>query len=194
MSLQEDYLDKIPESIKRDIAFNFVVSVRDAISLAQKKSTPPTYEQALRITHDIDEKLYEFCSKQLTKKNENDTVKLFKERAEAESLKQGKSITATELLQQEVKEYKELLNIPNLEKERTRFIKNHIITLETAIENLKPRKLSEHRILERDFCKINRQHLGVEKFFENDNYVDYKISNERFLRIRLLHPDKPEQC
>lgn len=192
MGLEENYLNNIPDNVKRDIAFNVVVAVRDAISLAQKKSVPPTYEQALRITHDIDENLYEFCSNLLTKKNENDVVKLFKERAEAESIKQGKIITPEELLQRELEGYRELLNTPNLEKEKTRFLNHHIISLVSAIENLKPRKLSEHRILERDFCKIGRQHLGVEKFFESDDYVDYKVSNDRFLRVRLLHPDKPE--
>lgn len=34
--------------------------------------------------------------------------------------------------------------------------------------------------------------MGAEKFFETDNYVDYKIAKDRFLRIRLLHPDKAE--
>ena len=89
---QENYYDKIPEEFKRDIAFNVVVSVRDAISIAKKRSIPATYEQALKLTHDLDENLYNFCSAQLTKKNENDTVKLFKERAEAESLVQGNKI------------------------------------------------------------------------------------------------------
>jgi hypothetical protein len=192
MTVEENYFDKIPEDKKRDVAFNVVVSVRDAISLAQKKQVPPTYEQALKITHDIDEKLYNFCSQQLTKKNENDTVKLFKERADAETLKQGKSITATDLLQEEVKSYRELLITPNLPKEKTRFLNNHIASLEAAIENLKPRRLSEHRILERDFCKIDRTHLGAEKHFETDDYIDYKIANDRYLRVRLLHPDKPE--
>ena len=192
MAFEQNYFDQIPNEHKRDLAFNVVVSVRDAISIAQKKAVPPTYEQALRIIHDIDEHLYGFCSKELTHKNENDTVKLFKERAEAESIKEGKIITAVDLLRKEVDTYREILSTPNLDRDKTRFLKNHIGSLEAAIENLQPRKLSEHRILERDFCKIDRSHLGAEKFFENDNYVDYKISKDRFLRVRLLHPDKPE--
>jgi hypothetical protein len=192
MNVDENYFEQIPSEQKRDLAFNIVVSIRDAISFAQKKSVPPTYEQALRITYDIDENLYNFCSGQLTKKNENDTVKLFKEKAAAESIKQGIQITVSELLSDEIKSYRELLNTPNLDKENTRFLKTHIASLEAALENVKPRRLSEHRILERDFCKIDRTHLGAEKFFETDNYVDYKIANDRFLRIRLLHPDKAE--
>lgn len=185
-------MDQIPDDRKKEVAFNIVVSVRDAISIAQKKQTPPTYEQALRITHDIDEVLYNFCSKQLTNKNENDIVKLFKERAEVESLKSAAPKTAIGLLQDEIAVYKDLLNTPNIEKDKTKSLKSHIASLEAAIENLKPRKLSEHRILERDFCKINREHLGAEIFFETDSYVDYKLGNSKFLRVRLLHPDKAE--
>jgi hypothetical protein len=80
MSLPDDYFKQIPDDKKRELAFNIVASVRDAISFAQKKPTPPTYEQALRITRDIDEQLYQFCSNQLAIKNENDIVKLFKEK------------------------------------------------------------------------------------------------------------------
>ncbi len=192
MSDEKNYFDDIQEFQKRDVAFNILVAVRDAISLAQKKSIPPTYESALRITHDLNEDLYNFCSSQLTKKNENDTVKLFKERAEAETLKQGKPITASDLLKVDIKEYRDLLTTPNLDKDKTKFLKTHIAGLETALENIKPRRLSEHRILERDFCKIDREHLGAEKFFESDNYVDYKLKNDKFLRLRLLHPDKAE--
>ncbi len=192
MNEEVNYFDNIQESQKRDIAFNILVSIRDAISIAQKKSAPPSYEDALRITHDVNQDLYNFCSKQLTKKNENDTVKLFKEKAEAETIKQGKPISATDLLKVEVKEYRDLLATPNLDKDKTKFLKTHIASLESAIENLKPRRLSEHRILERDFCKIDREHLGAEMFFESDNYVDYKLKNDKFLRLRLLHPDKAE--
>lgn len=192
MSLQENYFDEIPDDRKKEVAFNIVVSVRDAISIAQKKQTPPTYEQALRITHDIDENLYNFCSKQLTNKNENDIVKLFKERAEIESLNSEKPKTAIALMEEEVAYYKNLLKTPNIDRDKTKSLKSHIASLEAAIENLKPRKLTEHRILERDFCKIDRSQLGAEKFFETDNYVDYRIGNNKFLRIRLLHPDKAE--
>jgi hypothetical protein len=34
--------------------------------------------------------------------------------------------------------------------------------------------------------------LGAEHLFTSDNYVDYKLASNRFLRIRILHPDKPE--
>lgn len=189
---QENYYDKIPDDLKRDIAFNVVVSVRDAISIAKKNSIPATYEQALKLTHDLDENLYTFCSAQLTKKNENDIVKLFKERAEAESIVKGIKIDPIDLLQDEVSTYETILTTPNIDKEKTRFLKNHIISLQAAIENLKPRRLSEHRILERDFCKIDRSHLGAEKIFENDTHVDYKVGANRYLRLRMLHPDKAE--
>lgn len=192
MEDSNNYYDKIPDELKRDIAFNVVASVREAVNLARKTGAAATYEQALQITHDVDPKLYEFCTKQLTKKNENDLVKLFKEKAAAQSLLQGTPINPIDLLEEEAAEYKTLLENPELEKGKTRTLKNHIVSLEAAMENLRPRKLSEHRILERDFCKVDRSKLGAELHFQADDYIDYKVNAERYLRLRILHPDKPE--
>jgi hypothetical protein len=184
--------DEIPSDLKRDIAFNAVTIIRETISIAQKRTIKPTYEQALKIIFDIDENFYNFCSAQLTKKNENDLVKFYKELASVESITQGKEVTAKELLNKEAGKYRTLLNTPDIEKERTKFLFNHLASLEAAIENLKERRLSEHRILQADFCKVDRSFLGAEFMFENHNYIDYKIPDNRYLRLRLLHPDKPE--
>jgi hypothetical protein len=60
------------------------------------------------------------------------------------------------------------------------------------LESLKPRRLTEHRVLERDFIKIDRSHLGAELFMVSDEYVNYKITTNSFFRLRLIFPDKWE--
>jgi hypothetical protein len=187
-----NYFEQIPDGNKRDLAFNVVASVREAVSIAQKKGTPPTYEQALQIIHDVDPSLYQFCSNQLQNKNENELAKLFKDKAVAASLKEGRNVTAEELLEKEIEEHRDLINHRQLEGDRKKSIKGYIMGLEAALENLRPRRLTEHRILERDFIKVDRSQLGAEQLFTSDNYVDYKLASNRFLRIRILHPDKPE--
>jgi hypothetical protein len=182
----------IPEEYKRDLAFNILVSIRDAVSFAQKNGVPPTYEDSLRICHDINEDMYEFLVSQLTKKNESDLTKLYKDKAAAESLQKNKEISVIELLNEDITKNQKLLDTPSLDKSKTKYLRNHIISLKAAKENCSPRTLSEHRILERDFCKIDRNNLGAEKIFENDTYVDYKLNEDRYLRLRILHPDKSE--
>ncbi|PZP49274.1 MAG: hypothetical protein DI598_08280 [Pseudopedobacter saltans] len=61
-----------------------------------------------------------------------------------------------------------------------------------AKKSLEPRRINENRILQRDFNKIDRTDFGA-KLIESDDFkVDYSLGNNRFLRIRLLHPDKAE--
>lgn len=189
--VEKSYYDKIPEDSKKDIAFNIVAAVREAIDIANKKAGPPTYEQTLQILHDIEPNLYEFCNEQLKNKNENEMARLFKERAAVETLKEGRIITPEDLLEKEIKNYAELRNQEGIDRENKQSIKRHIISLEAALESMKPRRLSEHRVLERDF-KVERSHLGAEPFKESDDYVDYRLAKNRFLRIRMLHPDQAE--
>ena len=76
------------EEDPRDIAFQTVSALRDTVFIATRKPHPPTYEQSLRLVHDLDEKLYENYVNLLTEKNDSDVVKLYKEEAKI----QGKNI------------------------------------------------------------------------------------------------------
>lgn len=105
---------------------------------------------------------------------------------------EGKTITAEELLLKEIEVHRSLISDHRLEIEQTRSIKKYIASLGAALENMQPRRLTEHRILERDFIKVDRSLLGAEQFMVSDDYVDYKLSPNRFLRVRILHPDRPE--
>jgi hypothetical protein len=58
--------------------------------------------------------------------------------------------------------------------------------------SLLPRRLSENRIINRDYSKIDRSFYFAERIFENDDFIEYKLPDNRYLRIRLLHPDEPE--
>jgi hypothetical protein len=187
----QGFYEEIPLQIRRNLAFSLIAMIRESVDFALKKGAPATYEQAMAMLHDLDPELYDFCSRELTNKNEHELARLFKDKAAAETLKYGREVTPEELLQAEIDEHRELLAEP-LDDDRKKSLKNYIISLEAALENLKPRRLTEHRILERDFVKVDRSHLGGEIFFEADDYVDYKITSNRFLRLRLLHPDKGE--
>jgi hypothetical protein len=189
----QSFYDSIPENHRREIAFHIVASIREATNVALKQGTPPTYEAALRITHDIDPKLYEFCSRELQNKNDNDIARLFKDKATAASLGKGKEVTAVELLEAEIDEHRNLANQRDLPKAKQKSILKYICSLEAALENMRPRRLMESAILERDFRLIDRSYLGAENMMQGDSFVDYVLPNNRRLRIRMLHPDRGEQ-
>lgn len=52
--------------------------------------------------------------------------------------------------------------------------------------------MSEHKILNHDFYISERGGYFAEAIYENDSYKDYKLRDNQFLRLRLLHPDKAE--
>lgn len=179
------------EESKRDIAFQTLVSIRDVVSIAQKKQQPPTYEQAFRLLYDLDEELYNEFDKILSEKNDNDIVKLYKEEALLQS-NSGNKIEPAELIEKEIDRLKGLKKQTNSTKEQTKYINRRISQLYGALENLKPRHLTENAILVRDFAQLDRSKLFGEKIFEDYKFVDYALPSDRFLRLRLLHPDKEE--
>jgi len=67
MMLSKEFFDNIPSKEAKDIAYNLVAALREAISLAQNAPAPPSYADTIRLIHDIDPALYEFCTAQLSK-------------------------------------------------------------------------------------------------------------------------------
>lgn len=186
---------------KRDVAFQTLSATRDALNLAVDKTIPVTYEQAFAIIQDLDPTLYKNINENLKSKNENDELKLYKEIARTQSLIENRKVNVEDLLEQDIKKFEALLKagMPVNEddsdesiQESLGFIKRKIAMLVNAKMSLQPRRLSENRIILRDYSKIDRSSYFGERFYENDDFIDYKLSNNRHLRIRLLHPDKPE--
>ena len=192
------YFDQLQlsEDEKRNIAFQSIVSLRDTIGIALDRQQPPTYEQAFSVLHEHSPELYDEFTKLIKHKNDSDTVKFYKEKAELQTINTGLQVEPIQLVNQEINELSELLasyqERSDEEKERKKYINQKLALLYAAKENLEPRKLTENRILNRDYSKVDRTNLFGEKEFENDFYIDYKLNTERSLRLRLLHPDKPE--
>lgn len=62
MSIPDNFSNNADDEKGREIAFNLVVGLRDALNISNKKQSPPTYEQTLNISHDIDPNLYNYCT------------------------------------------------------------------------------------------------------------------------------------
>ncbi len=186
-------LNNISEENRKNVAFQLVVAMRDIISIANKKKQKPTYENSIRLFHDFNPELYEDIIKNLPQRNLSDEAKVFIAKAEAISIEQQKQVSALEILQEEIDSYKKLLKQGELINPDTKkALKNKIGSLESIKKSLLPRKISENRILIRDTSRANREDFGAKYLEGNDFFVDYKLTNDKYLRIRLLHPDKPE--
>lgn len=183
------YLNKdVSEDERRDVAFQTVNAIRESVTLARNSTLPITYEFAFDIIYDLDPKLYTAIITLLTSKNENETVKYYKEEAEASSSVE-KTILPVDLITKELERLEKLLEKSG--KNSTYLLKRKF-ELIAAKEFFTPRTQSEHKSLNHDFYLRGRDDYFGKPIYENDNFKDYKITKDKILRLRLLHPDKEE--
>ncbi|MDD3878331.1 MAG: hypothetical protein PHT69_17055 [Bacteroidales bacterium] len=183
--------DNIDLSERRNTAFTLVRALREAISTARRLPVPITYEKTLDMVYDLDEKLYAHVVKLIETKNESDTVKYYKQKAIAKS--EGLfQFSPTDIIQEEINEHQDLLEKSN-DPDSLKFIKSKIRELKGALEYFQPRRISEHKILNRDFNSTLKNEYFNNKIYENECFKDYELSDDRILRLRLLHPDKEEE-
>lgn len=187
-------LETVPFSEKRDLAFTMTVAMRDTVKLAKKKGSTPTYENCIRLFHDFSPELYDSITNILTQRNISDDAKLYITRAQIKSKEYGKTIAPLEELQFDIDQHRNLLKqTEDDDVGNKKLLRNKIGSLESLKKSLVPRRLSENRILIRDTSRANREDFGAKMIDENDFFVDYELGNDKYLRIRLLHPDNPEK-
>lgn len=190
MELKPDYFsnENISEEERRDLAFQTVNAIRESVTLAKNTTLPITYEFAFSIIYDLNKELYNSIINLLVSKNENEIVKYYKEKAEGLS-NDNETIKPIDLIQ---KELEELDIILSKKSENNTYLKKRKFGLIAAKEYFTPRTQSEHKSLNHDFYLRERDDFFGRPLYETDNFKDYKISKDKVLRLRLLHPDKDE--
>ncbi len=177
----------VAEEERRNIAFQIMVANRDLLEIAVKRSQPPTYENSIGLLNEIAPDLYNDFTELLSRKNESELIQYFNEDAEIQTKETNKTVTASELIDVEIEKLKK-----KSESDPTkRVVKKKLLEHIVAREKMEPVRLTENRILNRDFNKIDRS-TYAEKHFVDDFYTDFKLKNSDILRIRFLHPDSDE--
>lgn len=187
-----NYFDdkSIDEDERRNNGFQAVVAVREAITIANKSQQPLSYQTALGYIRDVDENVYDSISKLMIDKNESDTVRLYKELAEADSTLDN-IVKPEDLIQKDININKEKLE--KLAGKKSTSIKKKIIELATALEYFSPQPIYENNILNRDYSFGSEYHnVFTKELYSNDKYTDFKLPNNRILRLRFLHMAKEE--
>lgn len=179
----EDYT----EDEKRNLAFQTTVAYREALSIAKRSQSQVTYEDVFDIIYDFGEDLYNDITELLLKKNKSEEVELAIARATAQST-EGKVVTPQEILDED------LLRIEKdfAKNNKSAALKRKRAKIKAAIKYFEPRTPSEHAMLNQDFFLAKRQHVINNQIYKNEKRVDYKLSDDRILRIRLFHPDSNE--
>lgn len=161
-------------------------AIREMLGIALKGATTPTYLQALGVGKIVSPSLFDSESSLLGHSDEPSLAKQYRQKADGLSQIRGTLVRPIDALDEDIALNRRLL--------RTEGDKSLIQKQLTALESIRPylcdKKYTENQLIIRDLFKVNRDlpHPPI----DGDTYRDFRISDERGLRIRLLHPDPPE--
>ncbi len=172
---------------RRNNAFTALCALRECITIAKQSDSTISYKRALAFLKDINPSVYTDIKNLLTQTNESEIVKYYKQVAESLSNK-GEEITPLELIEKEIERNRTLLDG---ETEGASIWKK-IFELEAAREYFLPEQITENRLLNHDFTLEGRDSFFGKKIYNSEKLKDYKLSKDRILRLRFLHPDKAE--
>lgn len=179
--------EDIEEHKRRNIAFQVLIANRELLQLASKKAQPPTYESALGLLNEVAPEIYEEVTQLLTKKNESELIQYFKDLAELRTKEDRAVVSAIDLIDTEIERLKQLHEQDKSKKS----IKTRLLQHKVARQQMEPIRLTENRILNRDYSKVDRSDYAT-RHFENDHFTDFTLDDGEILRIRFLHPDAYE--
>ena len=189
--MEETHSPNINEENK-DFAFQSLSAVREAVSIAKRLPTQIRYEDALDIIHDVNPAAYEMIVNELNKKNKSELVRYYIDKADALT-DQEEVVTPQELILKDFEENEvSIKKSQDKGKGKVNSLNQRRIVLLAALNYFKPREISEHKVLSKDFYLRGKTIPDALEIYKDEQYVDYRLPENKYLRLRLLHPDKYE--
>lgn len=168
-------------------------AIRGLTKIAAKgDARKSTYDNALEFGGELYPALLGADASILRRERESDTAKEYRQKAQLKSIKGGIEITPTALIRQDIDDLNDLLNVAKLEKkERTKVdqLKRKLANLVGAEKELNPAPHTENQLIFRDALAVERT---VPALGSGKTYRDFRLPDGNILRVRVLHPDKPE--
>lgn len=163
-------------------------AIREMLGIAFKGKVSPTYLQSLQVGRRIAAKIFDSESSLLGRNREPQLVQEYRQKADAVSQIRGRIVEPLEVLDEDIELQQRLV--------RTTGDK---ILIQRRLENLEdirvyflPKSYTENQIIIRDLYKADRG-LPIPPI-EGDTFRDFKVSDDRGMRIRMLHPDPVEHA
>ncbi|MYM81988.1 hypothetical protein GTP44_08445 [Duganella sp. FT50W] len=155
-----------------------------------------TYDNAFDLGGELYPELLGPESSILKRARESDLAKEYRQRAAVESMKQPEKkekVSAAELLDSEIEVLSGLLAIAKKEKvgNRTKVdqLKRKLASFQHARQEVGAQAHTENQLIFRDAYNLART---VPPFASGKAHRDFRLPDANVLRVRVLHPDKPE--
>lgn len=168
-------------------------AIRGLAKIATKgDAAKATYDNALELGGELYPALLGRDASILRRERESDIAKEYRQRATLKSIKNGTPISAAVLVRQDIDDLKDLLEVAKREKrERAKVdqLKRRLAALVEAEKELNPVAHTENQLIFRDALAVQRT---VPALRSGKAYRDFELPDSNILRVRVLHPDKPE--
>lgn len=168
-------------------------AIRGMVKIASKGSmTKSTYDNSLELGGVLYPDLLGPKNSILKRERESDTTKEYRQKAELQSIKNNLNITALELVLSDIEEYESLVSIAKTNKDakkRTDQLKRKLGQLQKSKTELEVKAHSENQLIFRDAYNVERDFPELSK---GHAHKDFELPDGNYLRLRVLHPDKPE--
>jgi hypothetical protein len=176
-----------------DAEWAVVSAVRQLIKIASKgDASKSSYDRALELGGSLYPELLGPETSLLRRERESDTAKEYRQRARLLSIKEHGPVSPLHLIRNDIEEMNTLLAIEkHSEKKKTKVdqLNKKLQRLISAERELDPIAHTENQLVFRDVYNVDRFLPGLQW---GQGYRDFQLPEDKILRIRVLHPDKPE--
>lgn len=166
---------------------------RELLKMATKGDmAKSTYDKALHFGGELYPDLLGPDVSVLRRERESDTTKEYRQRARLKSIKAGGKIEPAELISVDIAEIEELLEIAKQQKNREKVdqLKRKLALFKRSEQELSLENHTENELIFRDAYNIKR---NLPELDSGKSCKDFQLPDGNVLRVRVLHPGKPEQ-
>jgi hypothetical protein len=160
--------------------------VREVRTISNKGAIP-TYYSALKLATQVIPEIFNENSLIVQRHHEPELVRSYRQQAEAQSKIEGKPIEAIDLVSKRIETLNQQIatDIPSKD-----LLKKELDKLQIVSSLLLPKNVQEDYILHHDIRTLK---FGVEPINISAKSSDYMVSENRMIRVRLIHPNDGEQ-
>lgn len=154
--------------------------------------TKSTYDNALDFGGALYPELLGPENSVLRRDRESDTAKEYRQKAQLLTIRNKDQVDPVALLRTDIDEFKGLLSIAEQNKsDKTRVdqLKKKLGQLINAEREMAPVSHTENQLIFRDAYNVHRD---LPSLASGQGYRDFRLPDDNVLRVRVLHPDRPE--
>jgi hypothetical protein len=182
----DEFFESREEERKYQTEWAYLNLIRELRSISNKGVTP-TYYNAIKLGGQIMPEIFDESSLIIQRHHEPELVRSYRQQAEGKSKLENRIVEPIELVNARIEELNALMSTDIETKD---LLKKELDKVKIVKSILSPSNVQEDYILHHDVKSFK---FGANPINIQAKYADYKISENRIIRVRLIHPNDGEQ-